>query len=92
MCDVTDVTSKVPTDWSKSSSPQDVHFLAHFYFHRNQITLSICGDTSFYHLFYDRLCYLKQYRTYIRRIPTKKAPPPNPSGLLEGGAFLVADF
>ena len=32
---------------SKSSSPQDVHFLAHFYFHRNQITLSICGDTSF---------------------------------------------
>ena len=47
MCDVTDVRSKVPTDWSKSSSPQDVHFLTHFYFHRNQITLSICGDTSF---------------------------------------------
>ena len=47
MCDVTDVRSKVPTDWSKSSSPQDVHFLTHFYFHRNEITLSICGDTSF---------------------------------------------
>ena len=30
-----------------SRLPQDVHFLAHFYFHRNQITLSICGDTSF---------------------------------------------
>ena len=47
MCDVTDVRSKVPTDWSKFSPPQDVHFLAHFCFDRNQITLSICGDTSF---------------------------------------------
>ena len=47
MCDVTDVRSKVPTDWSKFSPPQDVHFLTHFCFDRNQITLSICGDTSF---------------------------------------------
>ena len=47
MCDVTDVRSKVPTDWSKFSTPQDVHFLAHFCFDRNEITLSICGDISF---------------------------------------------
>ena len=28
-------------------SPGCSFFLTHFYFHRNQITLSICGDTSF---------------------------------------------
>ena len=27
--------------------PRMFIFLAHFYFHRNEITLSICGDTSF---------------------------------------------
>ena len=39
--DVTDVISKVPTKRSKSWSPQDAIFWVHFYFHRNQIALSI---------------------------------------------------
>ena len=46
MCDVTDVRSKVPTDWSKFSPPQDVHFLTHFCFDRNEITLRATATDS----------------------------------------------
>ena len=46
----------LPTDWSKFSPPRDVHFLAHFCFDRNEITISICGDTSFLPSFFTIKC------------------------------------
>ena len=67
-CDVTDVISKVPTKRSKSWSPQDAHFLIQFYFHRNQIALSIYGDTSFSPSFLRSIGYFKA----ILHIPASK--------------------
>ena len=67
--DVTDVVSKVPTKPSKFWSPQDkgsnldlsriAHFSVHFYSHRNQIALSIYGDTSFSPSFLRSIVYFK---------------------------------
>ena len=61
--DVTDVSSNPKS--SKSSSPQDVYFWHTFMSIEIKLPLVSVGTPLFYHLFYDRMWYLKQYCTYL---------------------------